>query len=221
MTDVREQHHGSGTAAGAGELSWAGDPGLGFAWFKRALDIVSAVVGMALLFPALAVCACWIKLADGGPVLYRQWRVGRDGWLFGIYKLRTMGVDAEAGGVRFATAGDSRIMRGCGWMRKSHVDELPQLWNILIGQMSLVGPRPERPEMFEELRPLMPGIERRLVSRPGLTGLAQVVSGYSNDGAGARRKLAYDLRYLRRRGVVEEVRLVLATVPKIWDRTAL
>ena len=87
--------------------------------------------------------------------------------------------------------------------------------------MSLVGPRPERPEMFERLRPLMPRLERRLVSRPGLTGLAQVSSGYSNDGAGARRKLAHDLRYLRHRGIVEELRLVLATVPKLWDQTAL
>ena len=178
-------------------------------------------MGLTALFPLLAACGVWIRVAHGGPVLYRQWRVGQDGWLFEICKLRTMALDAEADGVRFATADDSRILRGCGWMRKSHVDELPQLWNIMRGQMSLVGPRPERPEVFEQLRPIMPRMERRLVSRPGLTGLAQVTNGYSNDGAGARLKQAYDLRYLRRRGIREELRLVLATFPKIWDQTAL
>ena len=100
-------------------------------WFKRSLDIVAVVLGLILCLPLLAGCGLWIKLMHGGPVLYRQWRVGRDGWLFRIYKLRTMALDAEAAGVRFATAGDSRILRGCAWMRKSHVDELPQLWNIL------------------------------------------------------------------------------------------
>ena len=197
-------------------------PGAGFAAFKRTLDIVGAAALLVVLSPVLVACGVWIKLAHGGPVLYRQWRVGRDGWLFRICKLRTMTVDAEADeGAQFATEGDCRVLHGCGWMRKSHVDELPQLWQILVGQMSLVGPRPERPEMFEQLRPTMSRIERRLVVRPGLTGLAQVANGYTNDDAGARRKLAYDLRYLRRRSVMTEIRLLLATIPKIWDRASL
>ena len=199
-----------------------GDPGTGFALFKRSLDIVGAVVGLVILSPLLVGCGAWIKLVHGGPVLYHQWRVGHDGWLFKIYKLRTMSVDAEtADGARFATADDCRILRGCVWMRKSHADELPQLWNIVVGQMSLVGPRPERPEMFEQLRPTMPRIERRLAVRPGLTGLAQVVNGYTNDSVGARRKLAYDLRYLRKLSILTEIRLLLATIPKIWDRASM
>lgn len=199
-----------------------GAPGAGFALFKRSLDIVGSMTGAIALSPLLLACGAWIRLVHGGPVLYQQWRVGHDGWLFRIYKLRTMSVDAEtADGARFATAGDQRILWGCGWMRKSHVDELPQLWNILVGHMSLVGPRPERPEMFEQLRPTMPRLERRLAVRPGLTGLAQVVNGYTNDSAGARRKLAYDLRYLRKLSILTEIRLLLATIPKIWDRASM
>ena len=194
----------------------------GFALFKRSLDVVGATMGLILLMPLLAVCGLWVKLVDGGPMLYSQWRVGQDGWLFRIHKLRTMAADAEAaGGARYAAEGDCRILCGCGWMRKSHIDELPQLWNILIGQMSLVGPRPERPEMFEQLRSAMPRIERRLAVRPGLTGLAQIANGYTNDHAGARRKLAYDLRYLRHLSILEEIRLLLATIPKTWDRASL
>ena len=109
---------------------------------------------------------------------------------------------------------------GCQWVRKSHADELPQLVNILLGQMSVVGPRPERPEIIEELRGDLPGIERRLAAAPGLTGLAQVRNGYSNDVAGMRRKLAYDLRYLRSRSLIRDVKLILETIPRVWDPTA-
>ncbi|MCX5659928.1 MAG: sugar transferase [Planctomycetota bacterium] len=193
-----------------------------FRAFKRSLDIAVASVVLLLTAPLLLVCIAWIRSCDGGPAIYRQWRVGRGGWLFVIYKLRTMRSDAESNGqARLASSGDPRILPGCAWMRKSHVDELPQLWNILRGQMSLVGPRPERPEILEELRTNIPRIDLRLADRPGLTGLAQVRNGYANDLAGARRKLALDIRYLRGRSFVSEIRLLLATVPKIWDRSAL
>jgi len=187
---------------------------------KRALDIVVASLLLVLLSPVMLGCALWIKLVDGGPVIYRQWRVGRDGWLFNIYKFRTMSQNAETDGVRFATQADPRILPGCKWIRKSHVDELPQLLNILMGHMSLVGPRPERPEIIEELRKDLPGIERRLAATPGLTGLAQVRNGYSNDLAGMRRKLAYDLRYLRRRSLLNDIKLILETIPRVWDPSA-
>ena len=106
-------------------------------------------------------------------------------------------------------------------MRRSHVDELPQLWNILLGQMSLVGPRPERPEMIEKLRQTIPRIEKRLVGLPGLTGLAQIRNGYTNDLKGARLKMAHDLRYLRSRSFWSEVGLLLQTAPKLWDRSGI
>ena len=133
-----------------------------------------------------------------------------------------MTTDAERDGeAQFACSGDSRVLTGCLWMRKSHVDELPQLWNILKGQMSLVGPRPERPEIIERLRRSMPKIERRLIAKPGLTGLAQIRNGYTSDTTGARKKLAYDLRYLRRRNMWQELLLLLGTVPKVWDQGAM
>lgn len=194
----------------------------GYRLAKRTIDLLGASLGLILAIPLLLVCAVWIRHQDGGPAIYRQWRVGRDGWLFPIYKLRTMCLDAESDGqAKFAQSGDQRVLPGCGWMRQSHVDELPQLWNILWGQMSLVGPRPERPEITCQLQQSLPGFERRLVGEPGLTGLAQVRAGYANDLPGLRRKLAMDLRYLRRRGLMLDLGLILRTAPCFWDRSAL
>ncbi len=195
-------------------------PGQGFEACKRVVDFVAALVGLVVLMPVMVVCGVWIKLMDGGPVLYKQWRVGRDGWLFNIYKFRTMTMNAEQDGAQCATNADPRVLPGCQWVRKCHADELPQLVNILLGQMSLVGPRPERPEIIEELREDLPRIERRLAVTPGLTGLAQVRNGYTNDVAGMRRKLAYDLRYLRSRSLANDMKLILETIPRVWDPTA-
>lgn len=197
-------------------------PGVFFEFSKRFIDVAGSGFGMLAILPLLGFCALWIRLVDGGPVFYSQWRVGTNGWLFKIYKFRTMRINAEKpGSAQWASKRDPRVLWGCNWMRRSHVDELPQLWNILRGDMSLVGPRPERPEMFEELRRNIPSIELRLVGRPGLTGLAQVKHGYTNDLAGARRKVAFDLRYLRRRSIFNDVKLLLATFPKVWDQAAL
>lgn len=195
-------------------------PGRRFELIKRFLDIALAAVLLLALCGLLLGCSLWIAGVCRGGVIYSQWRVGRNGYLFRVYKLRTMGADAESRGPRYAARRDDRILPGCRWMRKSHVDELPQLWNILKGDMSLVGPRPERPEMFESLRATAPGFERRLAGAPGLTGLAQLHVGYTNDPAGARRKLAWDLRYLRRRSVRRDAELLLRTVPRIWDTAA-
>ncbi len=189
---------------------------------KRLFDLCGALFCLLLLSPVILFCVIWIKLFTRGPVFYRQWRVGCDGWLFRIYKFRTMAVDAEsADGAQFADASDERVGRGCRWMRRSHVDELPQLWNIIWGQMSLVGPRPERPEMFARMREEIPHIARRLSVKPGLTGLAQVRNGYANDVRGVRRKLAYDFLYLRHQSFRHDVMLVLRTFPKFWDQRAL
>jgi len=195
-------------------------PGVWFDAGKRAFDVSAALLGLALLSPVMLASMAWIRVTDGGPIFYEQWRVGQDGWLFRIWKLRTMRQQAEAEGARFASSDDDRVLPGCHWMRKSHVDELPQLWNILRGEMSLVGPRPERPEIIEQMRQRVPGIDLRLATKPGLTGLAQVHNGYANDLTGMRRKLAADLRYLRKRSLLGDLRLVLQTIPKFWDQAA-
>ncbi len=195
-------------------------PGLGFEVAKRVVDLCGALLALALFAPLLLFAAIWVKSADGGPVFYRQCRVGRDGKLFQIWKLRTMRTDAEANGPQFASDNDPRIIPGCGWMRTSHIDELPQLLNILRGDMSLVGPRPERPELMDKLRKDLPGLDRRLAATPGITGLAQVVNGYTNDLDGMRRKLDLDLHYLEQRSIRLDVRLICKTFPRFWDRNA-
>ncbi|QDU34001.1 UDP-N-acetylgalactosamine-undecaprenyl-phosphate N-acetylgalactosaminephosphotransferase [Poriferisphaera corsica] len=187
---------------------------------KRIIDISGSLALLLMFMPILIGCGIWIKSRDGGSIFYKQWRVGRNGWLFRIYKFRTMSLNAESKGIQLAKNNDPRVLRGCHWMRKSHIDELPQLINILFGNMSLVGPRPERPEIFEELRGDLPSFSRRLAAKPGLTGLAQVLNGYSNDLTGMRMKLAYDLQYLRKRSVLGDLKLIFLTIPKFWDNTA-
>ncbi len=188
---------------------------------KRGIDIAGALMGIAITAVPVALAMLHIRMTDGGPVLYRQWRVGRDGRLFRMYKLRTMRMDAERhSGAVCAGHEDDRVIPGCRWMRRSHFDELAQLWNILRGDMSIVGPRPERPEIMNDICGQITNFERRLAVRPGLTGLAQVRSGYANNIRGHRRKLHYDLVYIRRAGGWTDLSLILRTATKLWDQTA-
>lgn len=191
-----------------------------FRIFKELLDLVGASLALVVFLPVMAACALIIKISDpAGPVLYRQVRVGLNGRLFTIYKMRSMYVDAEAHGkVLRAGRDDPRVIPFCRWMRRSHIDEMPQLFNILRGEMSLVGPRPERPELFEELSREMPTFENRLVVKPGLTGLAQIKNGYDIDTESVRRKLQYDMEYIQNMSLGLELKLLLATVTKFRDQ---
>ncbi len=193
-----------------------------FRLFKELLDLVGGGFALLVFAPVMALCALLIKIWDpAGPALYRQVRVGLNGKLFTIYKLRTMYVDAEAHG-KAVRAGedDPRVIPVCRWMRQSHVDELPQLVNILRGEMSLVGPRPERPELFEELSREVPDFEKRLAVKPGLTGLAQIKNGYDTDTQSVRRKLQMDLEYINNMSLKMELRLLVATFAKFRDTGA-
>ncbi len=193
-----------------------------FRLFKELLDLVGGGVALMIFAPVMALCALLIKIWDpAGPALYRQVRVGLNGKLFTIYKLRTMYVDAEAHG-KAVRAGqdDPRVIPVCRWMRQSHVDELPQLVNILRGEMSLVGPRPERPELFEELSREVPDFEKRLAVKPGLTGLAQIKNGYDTDVQSVRRKLQMDLEYINNMSLKLELQLLVATFAKFRDTGA-
>jgi len=188
---------------------------------KEVVDILLGAIALILALPILLMCAACIKILSRGPVLYTQIRVGTNGKLFRMYKLRTMFTNAEsATGATWALHKDRRIVPCCRWMRSSHLDELPQLINVLKGDMSLVGPRPERPEILEKLEKIYPEINKRLIVRPGITGLAQVRNGYDTTIEGVRNKLKTDLEYIERRRWSMELRILVATISKFHDRTA-
>lgn len=165
---------------------------------KRLCDLLLvwlALPCLLVLFPLLALA---IRLDSAGPIFYRQVRSGRGGRPFLIYKFRTMAVDAEKDGkARWATANDPRVTRVGRFLRKTRLDELPQIFNIFKGEMSVVGPRPERPEFVEELQKTIPFYHVRLTVKPGLTGWAQVHYDYGNSVDDALRKLQYDFYYVR------------------------
>lgn len=168
---------------------------------KRLWDLAGAALSLALAALPLTACIVLIRRESPGPALIAQWRLGRAGRPFRLWKLRTMRMEAEADGrARFASPGDQRLTRIGAWLRAWHADELPQLWNVLRGDMSLVGPRPERPAFARRFEQEIPGYRRRWQMRPGLTGWAQVNAGYAAGIEGARHKLRYDLDYLDRAG---------------------
>jgi exopolysaccharide biosynthesis polyprenyl glycosylphosphotransferase len=179
---------------------------------KRALDIAVSGLVLALTAPFLAMAALVVKLDDGGPVLYRQERVTRGGRVFRIMKLRTMTVNAEAAGAVWAAKQDPRITRIGRFLRRTRLDELPQLINVLRGDMSFVGPRPERPEFTAELARELPLYNERHLVRAGLTGWAQVNYPYGASLDDARSKLSYDLYYVKNFSVLFDVLIILQTL---------
>ncbi len=192
-----------------------------FAIIKRITDIVIGTVALILFSPLLFICCLIIKLVSRGECIYTQVRVGKDGRLFRMYKLRTMRTDAESEtGPVWASDDDPRVLRACRWMRRSHIDELPQLINVLKGEMSLVGPRPERPEILEELEKTFPYINRRLSVLPGITGLAQIRNGYDKTIEHVKRKLEADFEYIATRNFRTDILILLATIPKFYDKSA-
>jgi lipopolysaccharide/colanic/teichoic acid biosynthesis glycosyltransferase len=182
---------------------------------KRGLDLVLLLIGAPVVLPIVAFVALYVRVRAGSPVLYRQVRTGRDREPFELLKFRTMRTDAEADGAVLSSVDDPRVVPGLAWMRSTRFDELPQLWNVLRGQMSLVGPRPERPEFTGELEATIPGYLRRYELPPGLTGLAQVEGRYDTDPA---YKLGYDLQYLVNWSPALDVQLLLRTVWVIVSR---
>jgi len=166
--------------------------------YKRLASIASSIIGLLLSLPLLPFVALAIKLTSPGPLIYKQKRVGKDGTVFYCYKFRTMRADAEADtGATWATDDDPRITRVGRFLRAARLDEIPQLWNVLKGDMSLVGPRPERPEFVEGLAREIPLYHLRHAIRPGITGWAQVRYRYGSSVEDAKEKLRYDLFYIK------------------------
>ena len=180
---------------------------------KRALDIALSLVGLSLGAPLMLMAALAVKITSPGAVIYSQIRAGRFGKPFRIYKFRSMTTGAEKGTPQFAEKNDPRVTGVGRFMRKTRIDELPQLYNILRGDMSLVGPRPERPYFIEQLREKIPFYHHRLQVKPGLTGLAQVSYGYSgSDDEDHLQKLQYDLSYIKNLSVAQDLAIVAKTV---------
>lgn len=183
---------------------------------KRAMDILFALIGLICFLPLFPFLALAIKLTSRGPVFYRQERVGRGGETFNILKLRSMRQDAEAHGkAQWAATNDPRITPVGRFLRKSRLDEVPQLFNVLRGDMSLIGPRPERPQFVETLAKDIPYYRSRLVVKPGLTGWAQVRYRYGNTTEDALRKLQYDLYYIRHQSLLLDLLIAAKTVGTI------
>jgi sugar transferase (PEP-CTERM system associated) len=180
---------------------------------KRTFDIVVSAATLVLTLPLLAVTVLLVKLADGGPVLYSQERVGLFGKRFTLYKFRSMRVDAEPDGApRWADEGDARVTPVGTVIRKVRIDELPQLFNVLKGDMSFIGPRPERPYFVEQLTPQIPFYGERHAVKPGITGWAQINHPYGASLQDARGKLAYDLYYVKNHNVILDLIILIQTV---------
>jgi sugar transferase (PEP-CTERM system associated) len=184
-----------------------------FRLIRRTVNFLCALLGLLLALPLLPFIMIAIKLDSAGPVLYRQQRVGRAGRVFYCYKFRTMRVDAEADtGATWATDDDPRITRAGKFLRASRLDEIPQLWCVLKGDMHFVGPRPERPEFVEWLSKEIPYYGVRHVVRPGITGWAQVQYKYGNTLEDAREKLQYDLFYIKNASLGLDVLIMFQTI---------
>jgi exopolysaccharide biosynthesis polyprenyl glycosylphosphotransferase len=169
----------------------------GYGPLKRVIDIVLTAVTLPLWLVLAAVIWIAVRIDSPGPVIYRQERVGREGSRFTLYKFRTMVKDAEINGPKFAAEDDPRLTRTGRLLRKTRMDELPQLWNVFTGKLSLVGPRPERPVFVDEYVRTIPFYNNRSLVRPGVTGWAQVNYGYADDEADTIEKLTYDLYYVK------------------------
>jgi sugar transferase (PEP-CTERM system associated) len=187
---------------------------------KRVIDVTCAAVGLLLAFPLLAVVAAAIKLSSPGPALYHQQRIGLHGRIFTVHKFRSMRHDAEAAtGAVWARADDPRVTAVGKVLRRTRFDEVPQLWNVLRGDMSFVGPRPERPEFVGELTKQIPFYGQRHAVKPGVTGWAQVRYTYGASVEDAMEKLQYDLFYIKNLSIALDVYIVLDTIKTVLMRS--
>jgi lipopolysaccharide/colanic/teichoic acid biosynthesis glycosyltransferase len=207
------------------DLIWRKDPavpgagpfftGPGQTWymsFKFLAEFTFALTLLVVTAPLLLLAAIMVKLSSRGPVFYSQIRLGRFGQPFMIHKIRTMTHNCESlSGAQWSVPGDSRVTFVGRFLRRTHIDELPQLWNVLRGDMSIVGPRPERPEFIPQLERALPCYRDRLLVRPGITGLAQIQLPPDTDLKSVRRKLAHDLYYVRQVGLWLDIRIILCT----------
>ncbi|BCA54144.1 putative Undecaprenyl-phosphate galactose phosphotransferase RfbP [Nitrospira sp. KM1] len=179
---------------------------------KRSMDLLVSLIGLFIMLPVMAILGMLIKLDSTGPIFYRQVRVGLRAQPYMIWKFRSMFIDAEKGGARWTSERDPRISRIGWYLRKWRLDEIPQLLNVIKGEMSLVGPRPERPVFVQELRSVIPYYDIRHAVRPGITGWAQTQFRYGASAEDAHVKLQYDLYYVKNLSLALDCRILLDTI---------
>ena len=184
-----------------------------YAFFKRFFDLISALILSIIFLPVMFLIAVMIRIDSPGKAIYKQERLGKNGKPFKILKFRTMRTDAEADGPKWAETDDDRCTKLGAKLRKCRLDELPQLWNILAGSMSFVGPRPERPCFYEQFEVYIHGFSNRLCVIPGLTGLAQVMGGYDLK---PEEKIVYDMEYIGKRSLILDAKILFRTVKVIF-----
>jgi len=181
---------------------------------KRFLDIILSLIGMIVMSIPSIIIMVLIKCDSKGPIIYKQTRLGKHEKPFTIYKFRTMKVDAEKDGMKWASENDERCTRVGAKLRKYRLDELPQLWNIFTGKMSLVGPRPEREYFYNQFATYIYGFHQRMYVLPGLTGLAQINGGYSLK---PEEKIVYDLEYIERRSLLLDLMIIFKTFAIVFN----
>ena len=187
---------------------------------KRLMDIIGGLAGLIVFFILSPFIAIAVAIDSGLPIFYSQPRLGQGGKLFKIYKFRTMRQDAEAdGNVRPAEENDPRVTRVGNFLRKTRLDELPQFWNVLHGEMSLVGPRAERPELVQAFQKQVPFYRARLLAKPGLTGWAQINYGYVATVKDTEIKIEYDLYYIKHRSLAMDINIILRTISTVLSRS--
>jgi len=179
---------------------------------KRAIDVAAALTGLIIMLPVLPIAALAIIMESGRPVFYSQTRIGRGGRSFTAWKLRTMVQGADTNNVHWTEDGDERITRLGKYIRKTHLDEVPQLWNILKGEMTLIGPRPEAVSLVEMYRTAIPYYDERHMVTPGVTGWAQINYPYGNSVEDAREKLKFDFYYVKNRNIALDIAILLRTI---------
>jgi sugar transferase (PEP-CTERM system associated) len=185
---------------------------------RQVVSIVTAAIGLLLFLPVFPFVVLAVKLSSKGPIFFFQKRVGMGGRNFEVVKFRTMVTDAEAGGAKWATKNDPRVTKVGMFLRKTRIDEIPQLWNVLRGDMGFVGPRPERPEFVDWLKDELPFYYLRTLIRPGLTGWAQVRYGYGATLAETKEKLEYDLYYIKHMSLGLDLLIMFETIKTILRR---
>jgi len=190
-----------------------------FVIIKRVIDIIFAIIFGVISLILLPVIALLIKLESKGPLIYKQQRVGLGNKIFTVYKFRSMVNNAEKDGAQWAQKNDARITKIGKFMRKTRLDEIPQFWNIIIGNMSFVGPRPERPEFVDQLKKEVPYYNERHLVKPGLSGWAQINYPYGASIEDAKQKLQYDLFYIKNQSIAMDISIILKTINTLFNIT--